>query len=69
VVASRKFNQGFSTIEFCASDIKDMAIHLELELQNMNMTAFEAHHLNKMSMPNEITKRHRIPHFSYFLRA
>ena len=42
-----------------------MAIHLELEPKNIDMTAFETHHLNRMNMPDEIIMCHRIFQFTH----
>lgn len=62
IVASRHFNQGFATVEFCASAYVDLDIH---EGFGGNVGAFERESLAKISMPEEIAMRHRLPHFSH----
>jgi peptidyl-dipeptidase Dcp len=59
-----QFNEGFSTVEFLASGIVDMKLHL-LPEPPKDMRAFEAATLKEIGMPEEIVMRHRIPHFAH----
>ncbi len=63
IVASRHFNQGFATVEFCASAYVDLDIHEQGATEDVG--AFERRSLAAISMPEEITMRHRLPHFSH----
>jgi peptidyl-dipeptidase Dcp len=58
------FNAGFRTVEFLASAIVDMRLHLEGE-GPIDPAAFERTTLEAIGMPEEIVMRHRIPHFSH----
>ncbi len=64
IVASRHFNQGFATVEFCASAFVDLDIH-EAPFPEESVAAFERTSLGKIDMPEEIVMRHRLPHFSH----
>jgi peptidyl-dipeptidase Dcp len=65
IVASRHFNQGFATVEFCASAIVDLDIHAQGATAEFDASAFERESLARLSMPKEIVMRHRLPHFSH----
>jgi peptidyl-dipeptidase Dcp len=65
IVASRHFNQGFGTVEFCASAYVDMDVHEQSLPEDENVGDFERRSLEKISMPEEIIMRHRLPHFSH----
>ncbi len=58
------FNQGFATVEYLASAIVDMKLHLAGE-QPLDMHAFETACLAEIGMPAEIVMRHRIPQFGH----
>jgi len=58
------FNQGFSTVEYLASAMVDMRLHLAGGAE-INPREFEKSTLAKMGMPREIVMRHRTPHFSH----
>lgn len=60
---ARHFNQGFATVEFLASALVDMKLHLAEE--NVDPRAFERQTLADLGMPAEVVMRHRIPHFSH----
>jgi peptidyl-dipeptidase Dcp len=61
---ARTFNQGFATVEYLASAIVDMRLHLEGE-KPLDMKAFEKSCLDEIGMPKEIVMRHRIPQFGH----
>ena len=58
------FNQGFSTVEYLASAIVDMKLHLAGETE-LDMKAFETACLDELGMPPELVMRHRIPQFGH----
>lgn len=58
------FNQGFGTVEFLASSLVDMKLHLAGD-ETLDPTSFEQETLAELGMPAEIVMRHRLPHFSH----
>jgi len=58
------FNQGFGTVEFLASALVDMKLHLAGDVA-IDPEAFEKEALAELGMPSEIVMRHRMPHFSH----
>ena len=58
------FNQGFTTLEYLASALIDMKLHLAGD-RPIDADAFEKEELAKLGMPREIVMRHRTPHFSH----
>jgi peptidyl-dipeptidase Dcp len=62
---SRTFNQGFSTVEFLGSALVDMDFHLRAGTEAIDVREFEKASLARIGMPEEITMRHRSPHFSH----
>jgi len=65
VIASRNFNQGFATVEYVASAMVDLDMHLLPSADNFDVKGFEQESLAKIGMPQEIAMRHRLPHFSH----
>jgi peptidyl-dipeptidase Dcp len=65
VLASRHFNQGFATVEYCASAYVDLDLHLLSKPGNLDVVGFERATLARINMPDAITMRHRTPHFSH----
>lgn len=65
VEKARTFNQGFSTVEFLASAIVDMKLHLAAGTKKIDPKAFEKKTLQDIGMPSEIVMRHRLPHFNH----
>jgi len=61
---SRTFNQGFDTVEYVASAIVDMKLHLA-GATPAEPDAFERETLKAIGMPEEIVMRHRTPQFSH----
>lgn len=57
------FNRGFKTVEFLASALVDMKIHLASPPADPR--AFERDLLASLGMPREIVMRHRSPHFNH----
>jgi peptidyl-dipeptidase Dcp len=58
------FNQGFTTVEYLASALVDMKLHLAGE-RTIDPDAFERDTLKALGMPSEIVMRHRTPQFSH----
>jgi peptidyl-dipeptidase Dcp len=58
------FNQGFSTVEYLASALIDMKLHLAGNV-TIDPDKFERETLAELGMPREIVMRHRTPHFSH----
>ncbi|WP_264046319.1 M3 family metallopeptidase [Methylobacterium flocculans] len=66
LLAARTFNQGFATIEYTASAIVDMTLHLSSAGEaGLDVAEFEADALKRIAMPAEIAMRHRTPHFAH----
>ena len=64
IKAAHTFNQGFSTVEYLASAIVDMKIHLA-GAARIDPRAFERATLAEMGMPPQLVMRHRLPHFGH----
>jgi peptidyl-dipeptidase Dcp len=65
VLASRQFNQGFATVEYTASALVDLELHLLPSAHNLDVTAFERATLDGLRMPEAMVMRHRTPHFTH----
>ncbi|MBN8912261.1 MAG: M3 family metallopeptidase [Rhizobiales bacterium] len=65
--AARTFNQGFQTVEYTASTLLDLELHLLSDAKGLDVDAFESEILARIGMPAEITPRHRIPHFQHII--
>ena len=59
-----KFNQGFNTVEYLASAIVDMKLHLAGNVV-IDPDKFEREALAELGMPKEIVMRHRTPQFNH----
>ncbi|MEM6616707.1 MAG: M3 family metallopeptidase [Pseudomonadota bacterium] len=64
LLASRNFDQGFSTVEYTASALVDLAFH-STGAPIDDPIAFEADVLATLGMPDAIGMRHRTPHFAH----
>ncbi len=65
LAAARQFNQGFATVEYTASALVDLALHLESSGDAIDIVDFEKKQLDKLGMPASIAMRHRTPHFQH----
>ena len=65
LLAARDFNQGFSTVEYTAAALIDMALHNHPSPGAIDIDAFEAEFLSSIGMPAEIGVRHRPAHFQH----
>lgn len=62
------FNQGFGTVEFLASALVDMKLHLAGDVV-IDPDKFERETLAELGMPREIVMRHRTPHFAHIFSS
>lgn len=58
------FNEGFATVEYLASALVDMKLHLSSQ-ELIDPDKFEKETLAELGMPSEIVMRHRTPQFSH----
>ncbi|WP_299559010.1 M3 family metallopeptidase [Enterovirga sp.] len=65
LLSSRKFNQGFATVEYVSSALVDLEFHLLPSADTIDVAAFERRTLESIGMPEAITMRHRTPHFQH----
>lgn len=64
--AAETFNQGFATVEFLASGLVDMSLHMQGAYPaDFDISAFERDELARLGMPRGILMRHRPTHFSH----
>ena len=61
---SRKFNQGYATVEYLAAAILDMELHTRPD-GAFDPAVFERESLARIGMPREIALRHRLPQFDH----
>jgi len=64
IEAASKFNKGFENVEYLASALVDMRLHLEPE-KARDVAAFERETLAAIGMPRQVCMRHRLPHFGH----
>jgi peptidyl-dipeptidase Dcp len=62
------FNQGFITLEYLASALVDMKLHLAGN-QKIDPDSFERQALEELGMPSEIVMRHRTPQFGHIFSS
>lgn len=62
------FNQGFETVEYLASALIDLKLHM-IDPAGIDPDAFEREQLSALGMPKEIVMRHRTPHFSHIFAS
>lgn len=65
LLLARRFNQGFATIEYTASALVDLDLHLLAAEDDIDVVAFEKSRLEALGMPEAIVMRHRTPHFQH----
>ena len=61
---AKRFNQGFATVEYLASALVDMKLHLAGDVA-IDPDKFERETLAALGMPHEIVMRHRTPQFGH----
>ena len=62
------FNQGFQTVEYLASALVDMKLHLAGDV-TIDPDKFERESLEELGMPKEIVMRHRTPQFMHIFSS
>jgi peptidyl-dipeptidase Dcp len=62
---ARNFNQGFRTVEYLASAIYDLKIHLTPAAKAIDPRKFETTTMSDIGCPAEVGMRHRPTHFSH----
>ena len=62
------FNQGFATVEYLASALVDMKLHLDPN-GVVDADAFEKKALAEIGMPKEMVMRHRLPQFGHLFSS
>jgi peptidyl-dipeptidase Dcp len=62
------FNQGFATVEYLASALVDMKLHLAGD-RPIDPTEFERTTLASLGMPAEMVMRHRTPQFGHIFSS
>lgn len=62
---SRRFDQGFATVEYLAASLLDMDWHTLAETKEKDATAFEKASLERIGMPPQIVPRYRSPYFQH----
>jgi peptidyl-dipeptidase Dcp len=65
---SSTFNQGFATVEYLASALVDMKLHLAGE-HAIDVDEFEHTALASLGMPPEVVMRHRTPQFAHIFSS
>jgi peptidyl-dipeptidase Dcp len=65
VLAARKFNQGFATVEYTASALLDLAVHEEGLNGADDIEAYEQKLRKEIGAPEAIALRHRPTHFQH----
>jgi peptidyl-dipeptidase Dcp len=66
VIAARTFNQGQATVEYVASALVDLELHLQPATDAaFDIGGFEEAALGRIGMPAEIVMRHRPGHFQH----
>ena len=63
--AAENFNQGFSTVEYTASALVDLEMHVLGDTVDFDGKSFEAKVLERIDMPQAIVMRHATPHFQH----
>lgn len=62
------FNEGYKTVEYLASALVDMKIHLAGDA-DIDPRAFEKQTLAELGMPKEMVMRHRLPQFGHLFSS
>jgi peptidyl-dipeptidase Dcp len=65
LLKARQFNQGWATVEYTASALVDLKLHLDPSPADVDVVAFERQELARIGMPEGIAMRHRTPHFQH----
>jgi peptidyl-dipeptidase Dcp len=65
IIAAKKFNQGFETVEFLAASFLDMDYHTLTNTEGLDLNKFETASMNKIGLISEIIPRYKTTYFSH----
>src|SRR5580658_3557204 len=65
LISARRFNQGWATVEYTASALVDLRLHLDPSPAHVDVVAFERRELARIGISDAIAMRHRSPHFHH----
>jgi peptidyl-dipeptidase Dcp len=65
IKASRKFNQGFASVEYLAASLLDMDWHTQATTAEADPATFERIALARIGMPSQIVPRYRSTYFQH----
>jgi len=65
IVAAKKFNQGFETVEYLAASILDMDYHVLASTEGLDIDKFETESMKKIGLPEEIIPRYKSTYFNH----
>jgi peptidyl-dipeptidase Dcp len=65
IEGAETFNQGFSTVEYVASALVDLEMHVLEHCEHFDPAKFETVVLRDLNMPRAMSMRHRTPHFQH----
>ena len=65
IVAAKKFNQGFETVEYLAASILDMDYHVLDSTEGLDIDKFETESMKKIGLPEEIIPRYKSTYFNH----
>ncbi len=68
VEAAKRFNQGYTTVEYLTSAILDMKLHT-MKAESIDVDAFERETLAAIGAPKEVAMRHRLPQFNHLFTS
>jgi peptidyl-dipeptidase Dcp len=68
VTRSARFNQGYQTVEYLASAIVDMELHIKPD-GVIDPATFERETLDRIGAPHEVAMRHRLPQFGHLFAS
>jgi peptidyl-dipeptidase Dcp len=69
ITNSKKFNQGFATVEYLAASLLDMAYHTTASPENLDPPAFEEEAMNKIQLIPAIIPRYRSTYFKHIFEG
>jgi peptidyl-dipeptidase Dcp len=65
LLRAQRFNKAFDTVEYLASALLDMQVHLDASQGPIEPRAYEQQALARLGMPAEVVMRHRLPQFEH----
>jgi peptidyl-dipeptidase Dcp len=68
IEASKRFNQGYATVEYLSAAIVDMELHMKPD-GVVDPDAFERETLQRIGAPKEVAMRHRLPQFNHLFTS